>query len=97
MYHCSSLDVTAETGVRPRDLIQHDDIKRMFQIFYQKVDSAIKKESQNKSGQFSALVQDSSIDSELAQKKDDESRARKKKLFKTMSKDDGGLMLTKEE
>jgi ankyrin repeat protein len=45
MYHCSSLDVTAETGVRPRDLIQHDDIKRMFQIFYQKVDAAIKKES----------------------------------------------------
>ena len=37
------------------------------------------------------------MDSEQAQKKDDESRARKKKLFKTMSKDGGGLMLTKEE
>ena len=41
MYHSSSLDITAETGVRPRDLIQHDDIKVMFQKFYIKVDRAI--------------------------------------------------------
>lgn len=37
----ASIDLSCESGFRPRDLLQHDEIKRIFQEFYRKVDKAI--------------------------------------------------------
>ena len=37
----SSQDLCADSGLRPRDLIQHDDIRQVFRQYYQGVDNAM--------------------------------------------------------
>jgi hypothetical protein len=43
----ASLDLCCEAGIRPRDLLQHENVRERFVEFYQKIDQAIIENNEN--------------------------------------------------